>query len=58
MMFRGREIAYKDAGMAKFKEILKTVTDMGSIPDSEPVLIGTRIIVIVTPDKKAMSAKK
>lgn len=58
MMFRGREIAYKDAGMIKFKDILKTVTDMGAVSDSDPVFMGNRIIVIVTPDKKAVITKK
>ncbi len=58
MMFRGREMAYKDAGMLKFKDILKTVVDMGGVADSEPGFMGNRIIVIVTPDKKLVDAKK
>lgn len=58
MMFRGREIAYKDAGMIKFKDILKTVLEMGAVADSDPSFMGNRIIVIVTPDKKAIPVKK
>lgn len=53
MQFRGREMAYRDSGMAKFKEILKTVEELGSLIESTPKMMGNRIITIVSPSKKA-----
>ena len=52
MQFRGREMAYRDAGLAKFKTIIQTVEELGSIIESEPKLMGNRIITIVAPSKK------
>lgn len=53
MQFRGREMAYRDSGMAKFREILKTVEQLGSQIESNPKMMGNRIITIVAPSKKA-----
>ena len=53
MQFRGREMAYRDSGMAKFREILKTVEELGSLIESNPKMMGNRIITIVAPSKKA-----
>lgn len=52
MQFRGREMAHKDAGLEKFKGIINMVEEMGSAVESEPKLMGNRIITIVAPSKK------
>lgn len=52
MQFRGREMAYREAGFEKFKGILEQVKEMGAIVESEPKMMGNRIITIVAPDKK------
>lgn len=52
MQFRGREMAYKDLGMEKFKAIIAKVEEMGSAVESEPKLMGNRIITIMAPAKK------
>jgi translation initiation factor IF-3 len=52
MQFRGREMAYRDAGLEKFKGIIATVEEMGSIIESAPKIMGNRIITIVAPSKK------
>lgn len=57
MQFRGREMAYKDAGMEKFKGILESVTKMGSTIEAEPKFMGNRIITIVAPEKVAIKKK-
>jgi translation initiation factor IF-3 len=49
MQFRGREMAYRDAGMEKFKSILETVESYGATIESEPKLMGNRVITIMTP---------
>lgn len=53
MQFRGREMAYRDLGLIKFKDILKTVEEMGSQIEADPKMMGNRIITIVAPVKKA-----
>jgi len=57
MQFRGREMAYKDAGMEKFRSIIKTVEEYGATVESEPKFMGNRVITIVAPDKKAIQAR-
>lgn len=52
MQFRGREMAYKDAGMEKFKGIIAQVEAMGAVIESEPKMMGNRIIVILASIKK------
>lgn len=56
MQFRGREMAYRDAGFEKFKLIIKMVADIGAVVESEPKMMGNRIITILSPDKKALKA--
>ncbi len=58
MQFRGREMAYRDAGFQKFKDIIKVVEEMGSVVESFPKMMGNRIITIVAPDKKVLAAKE
>lgn len=52
MQFRGREMAYRDAGMEKFKGIIEQVAAFGALVESEPKMMGNRIITIMAPDKK------
>ena len=52
MQFRGREMAYRDAGMEKFKAIIAQVIEMGAVIESEPKLMGNRIIAILASIKK------
>lgn len=52
MQFRGREMSYKDAGMEKFKNIIAQIVEMGAIVESEPKMMGNRIIAILASTKK------
>lgn len=52
MQFRGREIAYKQAGLDKFNSIMQTVMDLGGAIEAEPKLMGSRIIAMVAASKK------
>ena len=58
MQFRGREMAYKDAGLEKFKNILEGVCSYGANIESEPKMMGNRIITILSPDKKALNQRE
>jgi translation initiation factor IF-3 len=55
MQFRGREMAYRDSGFEKFRNLIKTVEEIGAIIESEPKMMGNRIITIVSPSKKQTS---
>ncbi len=52
MQFRGREMAYKETGMEKLKAVVLQIVEMGAIVESEPKLMGNRIIAIVASTKK------
>lgn len=52
MQFRGREMAYREAGLEKFKGIIKQVEEFGAQMESEPKFMGNRIITIVAPISK------
>jgi len=52
MQFRGREMSYRDAGMEKFKNIIGQIVEMGAVIESEPKMMGNRIIAIVASTKK------
>lgn len=52
MQFRGREIAYSEAGMARFKDIINKICEMGAAVESDPKMMGNRIIALVSPTKK------
>lgn len=52
MQFRGREIAYKDAGLAKFNGIVEEIMEFGGVLESGPKFMGSRIIAIMTPGRK------
>jgi translation initiation factor IF-3 len=52
MQFRGREMAHKDIGMAKFDEIVKAVIEKGAVIESPAKFMGNRVIAMVAPGKK------
>lgn len=52
MQFRGREMAYREAGLEKFRGIIENVVEIGAVVESEPKMMGNRIIGIVAPIKK------
>lgn len=52
MQFRGREMAYRDAGLVKFKTIIKKIVDLGGTQESIPKIVGNRIITIVASTTK------
>ena len=57
MQFRGREMSYRDAGMAKFKVILAQITEFGATVESEPKMMGNRIIAILASTHKPVAKK-
>lgn len=54
MQFRGREMAYKDAGFEKFQSIIDSIQGFGALVESGPKMMGNRIISIMAPDKKTL----
>lgn len=52
MQFRGREMAYKEAGLEKFNGIIGHTVELGGVLEAEPKFMGTRIIAMVAPSKK------
>ncbi len=58
MQFRGREMSYRDAGMRKFKDIIAQIEAMGAIVESEPKMMGNRIIAILASIKKPVKGPK
>ena len=52
MQFRGREMAYKQAGFEKFQGIIAQIVEMGAVVESEAKMMGNRIICIVAAAKK------
>ncbi len=57
MQFRGREMAYKDLGLKKFRDILAKVEEFGAQIESQPKMMGNRIITIVAPIRKTKAGK-
>ena len=58
MQFRGREMAYKDQGLDKFKGIISNVEELGAIVESPVKMMGNRAITILAPSKKAPKKAK
>jgi translation initiation factor IF-3 len=52
MQFRGREMAHKDLGLAKFDEIVKQVLEKGAVIEAPSKMMGNRVIAMVAPGKK------
>jgi translation initiation factor IF-3 len=57
MQFRGREQAYIEAGMEKFKGIMSNVFEFGATVESDPKIMGNRIITIMAPAVKKPPGK-
>lgn len=54
MQFRGREMAHKHIGLAKFREIIDSVVEQsGAAVESPMKMMGNRAIAMVAPSKKA-----
>ncbi len=53
MQFRGREMAHKEIGLDKFKEIINgVVEETGAVVESPMKMMGNRAIAMLSPDKK------
>lgn len=52
MQFRGREMAYKDAGLEKFDAIIAQICEYGAAIESPGKFMGNRVIAILAPNKK------
>ena len=53
MQFRGREMAHKDIGLDKFKEIINSVVEEADAVVEAPLkMMGNRAICMVAPSKK------
>lgn len=53
MQFRGREMAHKDIGLTKFKEIIATVVEEAeAVVESDLKMMGNRAIAMLAPKKK------
>ncbi len=57
MQFRGREMAYRDAGLEKFRSILAGICEYGATEESPAKLMGNRIISILAPEKKLIDKR-
>ncbi len=58
MQFRGREMAYKETGLERFKNILDALIKLGVIVESEPKMMGNRVIAILAADKKEIAKRQ
>lgn len=58
MQFRGREMAYKEIGEKKFKNIIDSIRDIDILIDTEPKFMGNKIITIIAPLKKTKKTQK
>lgn len=53
MQFRGREMAHKEIGLGKFREIIQEVVDeSGAVVESPMKMMGNRAIAMIAPSKK------
>lgn len=52
MQFRGREMAYQEMGMEKFRSFLEKVVAFGATVESDPKFMGNRIIAMVASNNK------
>lgn len=57
MRFRGREMAYREAGLLKFKGIIGQVLELGATVETEAKIMGNRIIAIVASTTKKQPVK-
>lgn len=53
MQFRGREMAHKDLGLTKFREIIANIQEeSGAVIESPMKMMGNRAICMIAPTKK------
>lgn len=52
MQFKGRELAYKQAGMDKFNGIIELAIAEGGVLEAAPKMMGSRIIAMMAASKK------
>ena len=53
MQFRGREMAHKEIGLGKFREIIaQVVEEAGAVVESPVKMMGNRAIAMIAPSKK------
>jgi translation initiation factor IF-3 len=53
MQFRGREMAHKDIGLTKFREIIAGIQEEhGAVIESQMKMMGNRAICMIAPPKK------
>lgn len=52
MQFRGREMAHKEIGLAKFDEIVRSVVEKGAVIEAPARFMGNRVIAMIAPGKK------
>lgn len=52
MQFRGREMAHKEIGLAKFDEIVKSMIEKGAVLEAPAKFMGNRVIAMISPGKK------
>lgn len=53
MQFRGREMAHKDIGLSRFRDILGQIQEeTGATSESPPKMMGNRIISVLAPTRK------
>lgn len=57
MQFRGREMAYREAGLEKFNSILEGICEYGATLEAPAKIMGNRIISILAPDKKILDKR-
>ncbi len=53
MQFRGREMAHRDIGLGRFREIIKGIVDeYEAVIESPLKMMGNRAICMIAPKKK------
>ena len=55
--FRGREMAHKERGRVRMKQIIETLSDVGKV-EMEPRFAGRRITMIIGPDRPKIERLK
>lgn len=55
--FRGREIAHKDLGLARLKQVADSLSDLGKV-EQTPRWMGKQASIIMAPDKVKVEAMK
>lgn len=56
MLFRGREMAHQEIGLATLRSIRDALTEVSKV-EAEPKLMGKRMTMTLAPDRKPKAAK-